>query len=375
MARWMRLAAVSFAAVLSGAAMAQAQSRLTASVYTGPKHPVSTGGYAPLIEKLEAGETYDVQFFEGGALLDAKPSLGGVRDGITDVTMLALTYFPAEFPHAQLVADMGLATPSNLVAMAAATEFNLLHCEPCLAEYAQQGTVYTGTYSTSPYTIISKEPIRTLADLNGKKMRVPGSLWSRWVQSVGGVEVNVPSSEMFEGLDKGALDIAIQSPGAFRSYGLWDAAKYMTDINLGTYHSLSLMTWNKDFWSDLTDEQRRMFLDEAARACVDATMTYTATDDEVLAAAAEHGVEVIPAPEEMTAAKDEFVQRDVDTVVAIARDQYGIADARPLIDEMRTLIDKWDGIVGEIGEDDRDGLIARLKSEVFDKLPDDYGTY
>ena len=113
------------------------------------------------------------------------------------MTGLAMTYFPAEFPNAQLVADMGLSTPDNLTAMASAIEYNLLHCSECLDEYEAQNHLYLGTYSTAPYAIISSQPIKTTADLKGKKMRVPGSLWSRWAQSVGGVEVNVPSSEMF----------------------------------------------------------------------------------------------------------------------------------------------------------------------------------
>lgn len=370
MNRWTPITALALAgSLLTGAA--QAEGRITISSWLGPKHPVNTGGYDAMAETLEEAG-WNVRYFQGGALLGAKPSMSGAGDGVADVVPLAMTYFPAEFPHAQVVADMGLATPNNIVAMAAMTEFNLLHCEACLEEYAEQNLVYTGTYSTSPYTIISKEPVRSMADLEGKKMRVPGSLWSRWAQSVGGIEVNVPSSEMFEGLDKGALDIAIQSPGALRSYSLWDTAKYVTDLNLGTYHSLSLVTFNKDFWEGLTDEQRRMMLNEAARAGLDTTLVYTTTDDEVLAEVADHGVEIIEASQEMRDAKDAFVREDVDTIVQVAADTMGIADARPMVEKMQELIDKWSGIVDEVGIDNREGLLQALKTEIYDKLPDDY---
>ncbi|WP_420391498.1 C4-dicarboxylate TRAP transporter substrate-binding protein [Acuticoccus sp.] len=354
-------------------APAVAQTSMTASLWVGPKHPVAVGAYDPLIERLEADGAFEVRYFQGGALLGAKPTLSGLGDGIADVGMLGLTYFPAELPHAQVVAEMGMATPGSLVAMAAMTEFNLLHCEPCLAEFAEQNLVYTGTYSTAPYRLISNEPIRTMEDLEGKKFRSPGSLWSRWVQSVGGVEVNVPASEMFEGLDKGALDIAIQAPGALRSYSLWDTAEYMIDLNLGTYHSLALYAFNQDFWSNLTDEQRRMLLDEAARAAVETSFVYLETDEEVIAEAADHGVTVIEAPQAMIDAKVAFVEADLPTMVEVARSEYGIEDASGMIDTMQELLDKWEGIIAEVGEDNREGLIERLKSEVYDKLPDDYG--
>jgi len=372
MKTWKAAAAVAVAASLA-AGGAEAQTRITASLWVGPKHPVAVGGYQPYVEMLEESGDFAVRYFEGGALLGAKPTLGGLRDGIADVGMMAMTYFPAEFPHAQMVADMGLSTPSNLAAMMAVSEFNLLHCQPCLDEYLAQNIVYTGTYSTAPYRIISNEPVRSIADLEGKKMRVPGSLWSRWAQSVGGIEVNVPSSEMYEGLDKGALDIAIQAVGALRSYSLWDTAKYVTMMNLGTYHSLSLMSYNQGTWSGLTDAQRRTMLDDAARAGVDATMMYTSTDDEVLAAASDHGVEVIEPGEEMTGAKAAFVEQDVSTIVDAAT-EAGIENAEAKVAKLQELIAKWDGIVNEVGADNRDGLVERFRTEVYDKLPDDYGT-
>ena len=366
----MRHGIIAGALALGLAPAAQAETAITISQWTGPKHPVADG-YAPFIETLEENG-FDVQSFEGGALLGAKPALGGLGDGIADMGMLAMTYFPAEFPNAQLVADMGLATPDNLTAMAASIEYNLLECAECLQEYADANLLYLGTYSTSPYTIISSTPIRSTADLAGKKMRVPGSLWSRWAQSVDGIEVNVPSSEMFEGLDKGALDVAIQAPGAFRSYQLWDAAKYLTTLNLGTYHSLSLMSANRDWWASLTDEQRAMILGSAAQVAVDATISYTATDTEVMAELGDHGVEHIEPSEAMRADKEAFLEADLPVIVSEAESTYGISDAQAKVDAFQALIDKWAAIVEETGGD-RDAMIARLNEEVFDKLPADYG--
>lgn len=367
-----RLAAIGVAILgVTAGGGAWAGTPITISNWTSPKHPVNVGGYAPLIEKLTASG-FDVTNFEGGALLGAKPALAGLSDGIADMGMLAMTYFPAEFPNAQLVADMGLSTPDNLTAMAAAIEYNLLHCPECLDEYKKMDILYLGTYATAPYTIISSKPIRSTADLTGKKMRVPGSLWSRWAQSVGGIEVNVPSSEMFEGLDKGALDIAIQSPGALRSYGLWDTARYLTMLNLGTYHSLSLMTMNRDFWTGLTDAQRALIRGEAARVSVDTTLEYTRADAEVLAALAEHGVERIDPSAEMLAAKAAFVAKDVDQIISNARQAYGVADAEAKVATLQDLIAKWGRIVTETGGA-REAMIARLDAEVFAKLPATYG--
>ena len=204
------------ALALGLASGARAETALTISQWTGPKHPVAVG-HAPFVEAPEQ-EGFEVQALEGGARLGAKPALGGPGHGIADMGMLAMTRFPAEFPAARLVAEMGLATPDNLSAMAAAIESNLLECAECLREDADPNPLRLGPDSTAPSAIISSTPIRSTADLAGRKMRVPGSLWSRWARSVGGTEVNAPSDEMFEGLDEGAPDIAIGASGAFRSH-------------------------------------------------------------------------------------------------------------------------------------------------------------
>lgn len=364
------LATLTTLTAIACGAGAHAETDMTISQWTGPKHPVSKG-YAPMVEILNANG-FKVQQLVGGALLGAKPALPGIGDGIADMGMLAMTYFPAEFPNAQLVADMGLATPNNLAAMGAAIEYNLLNCQECLDEYTAQNVLYLGAYSTAPYAIISSTPIRSTADLAGKKVRVPGTLWSRWAQDVGAIEVNVPSSEMFEGLDKGALDVAIQAPGAFRSYQLWDAAKYLTTLNLGTYHSLSLMTTNRDWWADLTDEQRTMIKGQAAQVAVDTSISYTNTDSEVMAELTAHGVELIEPSDEMKADKAAFVAKDLPTIVSNAQSAYGITNAQAKVDTLHGLINKWAAIVEETGGD-RDAIIARLNTDVFDKLPADYG--
>lgn len=366
-----KVAAMAVVFGLGIASHAVADTKITISNWISPKHPVNVGGYHPLIKRLKAAG-FDVKSFEGGALLGAKPALPGLGDGIADMGMLAMTYFPAEFPNAQLVADMGLSTPNNLTAMAAATEYNLLNCAECLEEYKKANIVYLGTYSTSPYRIISKEPIRSTADLKGKKMRVPGSLWSRWADAVGGIQVNIPSSGMFEGLDKGALDIAIQAPGALRSYALWDTAKYITMLNLGTYHSLSLMSTNKEFWAGLTDEQRGVIVSEAARVGVDTTIQYGKTDEAVLSKLGEHKVELIEPSDEMKAAKASFVKKDVAAIIANAKSKHGIADAEAKVAKLNELIAKWEGIVKETGGD-RDAIITRLNADVYSKLPAGYG--
>jgi TRAP-type mannitol/chloroaromatic compound transport system substrate-binding protein len=132
------------------------------------------------------------------------------------------------------------------------------------------------------------------------------------------------------------------------------------------------MTTNRDWWAGLTDEQRTLIKSQAAQVSVDATIAYTDADSVALSQLDEHGVELIEPSDEMNADKDAFVAEDLPVIVTNAESAYGVTDAQAKVDKLQALIDKWAGIVEETGGD-RDAMIARLNTDVFDKLPTDYG--
>ncbi|MDH5377613.1 MAG: TRAP transporter substrate-binding protein DctP [Gammaproteobacteria bacterium] len=68
--------------------------------------------------------------------------------------------------------------------------------------------------------------IKSLADLNGLKMRIPG-LGGEVLQRAGGTPVNLPGGELFTSLKSGAID-ATEWVGPYNdlAFGLYKAAKY-----------------------------------------------------------------------------------------------------------------------------------------------------
>src|SRR3546814_2826642 len=62
---------------------------------------------------------------------------------------------------------------------------------------------------TCALPIFCRKKVAQLSDLKGLKLRTPGPVHAEWAKSVGATPVNVPSSEMFTGLDKGQIDCAV----------------------------------------------------------------------------------------------------------------------------------------------------------------------
>jgi TRAP-type transport system periplasmic protein len=363
-------------ALVCGLAVAQADAaEYKAATFVGPKHPIAKGGWAPYFKEVEKQSGGSIKFrqFLAGSLLEAKGLLGGVRDGVADAAQVVFTYHPAEFPHAQLVADFALYGGDAMVAAAAVTEFNLFHCAPCLAEFKRNGIVYTGAFSTTPYVLMSKVKIAALAELKGKKMRTPGSVWDRWATHVGGTPVNLPANEMFEGLSRGILDIAIQAPAALKSYNLADTAKYLTSLRLGTYHSVAMLAFNPESWKKFTTAERKLLLDNMPLAIVGTVFEYYATDEEALTEAKSKRIAIVEPQQDMLDDLATFQETDRTVILDVAKSKYGIADPGAEFARLLEIYRKWDALLRPIRQD-RAKTLEVVKAEIFDKLdPAKYG--
>jgi len=347
---------------------------IRATSWHPPKHPVVVGGYEPFMEyvKKESKGKLDFKFWSGGALASGTSTLPTVINGIADIGVMAMSYFPAEFPHFQLITDMSMFSDNPPAIAAAVTELVMLECKGCRDEFTSKGLVFTSSYSTTPYTLISKRPINGPEDLKGKKFRSAGALWDRWTNYVGGTPVNVSSAEMFEALDRGGVDVAIFSPSALKSFSLWDIAKYDIMLELGTYASMSLFTMNQGFWKDLTPEQRKMLLDASAIGVMGVTFSYIESDQAVLKEADQHKVNIVKPAESLIAQRNAFVEQEAASLPALAKKNYGINNAEEIIKKYRELLKKWEGIVKEVGMD-QEKLVEALRKEVYSKV--DVNTY
>ncbi|HEX5487230.1 MAG TPA: C4-dicarboxylate TRAP transporter substrate-binding protein [Limnobacter sp.] len=360
--------ALAASVLLAGIAKAQA-TEIKVSLYWGPKSPIVLGGYKPFIKSIEEDKAADLQMklFSGGALLDAKGTLPGLRSGIADVGTLALTYFPAELPHSQLVADMALIGKSSVAAAAAVTDYVLKDCAPCREDWKKLGLVYTGAYSTTPYLLISKTKITSLADLKGKKIRSPGAVWDRWIQSVGAVPVNVPSSEMYESFDRGIVDVVIHASSAMKTVNLGDIGKYVVKLPLGTYHALSAGSYNINTWKKLTTAQRKAILDRTPILVVGISDQYHVQDVEAEKLYAGRGVTITEPSADMLKQINDFRKADMANIIEAAKTKYGFANPQPEIDKIEALFDKWNKLLAP-ANGDRAKMEAIVKKEIYDTL-------
>ncbi|UOM37251.1 C4-dicarboxylate TRAP transporter substrate-binding protein [Acuticoccus sp. I52.16.1] len=202
------------------------------------------------------------RLFTGSSLLNFTETFPGVRDGIADMGYVVPVYHRAELKESSLLGDLGM-VGSNIVVMAgAASEYCLTDAE-CQQEYLREGQVMLGFTSTAPFRLISKMPIATLDDLEGKRVRSYAA-FGRWVEKMNGVQVNLPAGDIYEGFSQGTLDANVHPYEAFVTLSLNDVAGYVTDINLGALFVNALFNTNLDLWQSWDEETRLAVMDTAA---------------------------------------------------------------------------------------------------------------
>lgn len=358
------------------ASSAHAATSFIANSFYDQQHPHSRYGYiewAEMVKELSNGELQP-EVYTGTVLLAPRANLQGIQDNVVQVAHHAAIYTPSEMPVANAVQELGFNYDDPLIGILAVTDFSLNNPTQ-LAEWEELDIVYLGAYNTPSYVLFCREPVRNLEELRGKRIRTAGSTVSAWVEQAGGTPVNVPSSEMYSGLDRGSLDCASNAANDLIDRSLWEVAEHTTLLPTGMYWSGPQWGFNSGFWASLSDEERDVFKEATAKAMTRMIVQYLGTSEAALEEAASHGNNIYEPEEDLMASVEDFRREALANVYDKARDEYGVEDPEALIDDFIATYDKWVALISEVDREDEEALAELAIQEIYNKLPVDYGIY
>jgi len=347
---------------------AYAQREIRYSFGSGTSHAVYTHAWPAYTKAVAAASNGRLTFkmFAGGSLLKLPATLDGLKSGVADAAFLVMTLSPAQLPNQKLLSELALLGEDGATMLGAVSEFTMLQCADCQRELADNKVVLTSMFSTGVYVPWSRQRIASADDLKGKKIRSGGALWSRWAVAMGAVPASVSGDEQYEALNRGVLDITIASVATGKNYNLWDVAKTITMLPLGTFHAVSPVAYAGDFWKGLAPAERAILFGNAVHAGVGATRGYYENDQEVLTLATAKGLEVVQPEPALLAASNAFARKDLEVVEAEAV-KYGVEDAKAKIDMLLALVDKWKRLAPPAAYD-HEKLVAVMRAEIYDKI-------
>lgn len=356
---------------------AQSAEEIIGSIWYPQSHPLDNFGYVEWAKKVEerSGGELKPKIFYGTALLPPKAHLSGLQDGIANLTHHAGTYTPSELPEDNVISMLAMGADDTLAAAMAMTDFGL--SDPAMqARYKQLGIVFAGGFATPPYILMCKEPIKSLDDMKGVKIRTPGAVQADWVRSVGGVPVTVPSTEMFTGLEKGQLDCASNAANDLKSRSLWDVAKHTNLISLGLYFHGWQYAFNRDYWKTLSPEHRRILMDTMAESIPETMLGYMKESADALEEAPSHGVTVhAAAPDVQQSVFDFAASSGRETAISVGTEKFGLEDPAGLVDRFLATYEKWQGLLKDVDREDASALAKVFHENAYAKIDEStYGT-
>ena len=96
--------------------------------------------------------------------------------------------------------------------------------------------------------IYCRPPVKSLADLKGKKVRVFGRTLGDLVEHVGGASVTIGWGEVYQALERGAADCAITGTLSGNTGRLYEVTTHLLTLPVGwatTMHTIGLAVWDR----------------------------------------------------------------------------------------------------------------------------------
>ena len=374
--RMSRLAAAALlGGVLAGTAGAPASAQeLVFGSWTSPKEYQNVQVMPKIFKEIEQETNGAIKWklIPGGAIADGKGTFAAVKDGLMQGGLGIVTYAPSTIPSVYAIYSTVITGHNDVVAAsAAALEVMYLRCPSCLEEFKKNNSVPLGGWTSSAYVLACTAPVKSPADLKGKRVRATAGNGDL-MRAAGGVPVNVTLAEAVGLLQRGGLDCQHGVADWLKTFGYADFAKHVTDYPLGLTGPAIGWVLNRDTWNKFTPEQRKIHLKHAAwMSAKQAIGNFLIANEATLAGLIkDKGVSLLKVDEKDAKAWDnviaEFRKSHRATNIASAK-KLGVADPGTIIDDYERTIEKWRGRSKEIGRD-IDKFAEVLTTEIFSKI-------
>jgi TRAP-type C4-dicarboxylate transport system substrate-binding protein len=249
--RVLALAAVT-ATVLT-APPALAQTTLTMSSWVSPQHHLTSvvlQGWANEVEKATGGRV-KLQ------MLPKHPSappgtFDAVRDGLVDVSYVTASYTPARH-ILPLMPELPGSGDTALVNSVAYSRIHWKHFDR-VGEY--RGVKLLGVFTHGPGQMFTKRPVRTIADVQGLKIRTGGGVAEAVANALGASAFVKPAPESFELLKSGVADGVFFPLESIVSFKLETVLEQATLFPGGMYSSAFGFFMNEGKWARLSREDQ-----------------------------------------------------------------------------------------------------------------------
>ena len=287
------------------------------------------------LEKKSNGRI-KITCYWGSSLADAKDLVKATQTGICDLAVLTASYEPGKLPLSNVSYMPGIGT--NMWTRIKAF-WDLMNQDPLLSELTQYDLRPLSVVIIPEVNLLSRKPMRTLAEIKGKKIRA-GGLQADQILALGGVPIAMSPQEEYDALKKGLTDASTAPPMAISDFKFYEAAKYLTLFKFGC--RLQTMVIGDRALKKIPADLQKIFWDSADDLLKIAYEVDTADHEKIMNRLKENDV-VIFEPSDADAAALMDIQAELCEKWAAEMEDKGHPGKKILAD-YRALVDKYEKI-------------------------------
>ncbi len=268
----------------------------------------STQWYVDEFKKRTEGK-HEIEVFWGGSVAKTGEIPDALGAGVGDFGDIITPYFPDKFPVNNAVGFFipQPNSPKQIADLMAEWHAKYPQFEK---ELANANLKAVGYRPLEDYGLLCTEPVKSMAELKGLRIRTYGFAYPALVEAMGATPVSINTAEAYDALSRNILDCTPIGPALARGWKYDEVAKYYVEFPFGASFG-HLIAMNLDSYKTKLDDETRAVVDQLAK---DYSVTYTnmLADDvrNVQEKWKGMGVEIIPFPKDGVAdlVKNEKVQ-------------------------------------------------------------------
>lgn len=237
---------VFFLAISNGSAFAGDQYTLKFASEYPDKHPTVINGFKPWIKKVHelSGGRLKIVFFNPNSLVPARQAYDSVVAGVADIVASPCHWVHGKFPLAPVIQ---LPLIFNGAEAASLTTWDLYNKFPeWRKEYNEVKVLWQ--WASALFEVHTKKKlVRTLEDLQGKKMIGWNPQIRHIIKELGANPIEVTPHDTYLALERGMADGVICPIAPMKAYKITDAAKYHTIVDIMCdpfYAAINRAKWN-----------------------------------------------------------------------------------------------------------------------------------
>jgi len=242
-------------------------------------------------EEVEAQSNgaIDVEIYDSAQLYKDKEVPAAVGAGSIESGVASLTRYVGDIPAVDIFYQPFLFNTEDKV-RAAVAKGSTIRDEIDTAILDTGSTVLWWQAYGGAIMLSKDAPLKTPADMQGKKVRVFGKTLGDFVTATGGAPTLISGSEQYLAYQRGTVDVGMTGISGVKSRKLWEVMDNITITNHADIEFIVVV--NTEFWQSLSEEHRGIISAAAAKAENDVRDRVSAIEAEAYAAAESNGMSV-----------------------------------------------------------------------------------